>query len=498
MSSSEIKLDQLQSFFEITPEFLVVLTEDGRITAANPAWQKGLGYEPQALLGFPFIDLLHPEDLSQTQLLIQKAHEGIEGVVMENRCLSKTGEIRWVRWTCHYFESEKQFYLVGRDISDLKEAEKSIEESQSKFQRLSLSATEGIALHENAVILEANLALARMLGYDRAEDLIGKKALDFAAPEFRQLILNHIQTGNEEPYEAMGLRRDGSRFNVLISGQATTYQGRSIRVSTFLDITKIKKREQELFESQELFRKLTEASKDGIAVNEKGVILLANPAMGQMFGYEVPEMIGRNALEFTAPEFRETLLKKIAEKSEASYEIMGLRRDGSRFPLEINPRMTTFHGRRVRLAYFRDITQRKKIEEEVLRQKEFNQNLINSSIDGIVAFDRECRYTLWNPAMERLTGHSREEVLGQRAFDVFPFLKQTGQESSLPGGARGKENRIPRPALPHPRGSPRFSVGFLFPPQEQPGGHHRRPWPISRDHGAKEDGGSPPGIRNQP
>jgi PAS domain S-box-containing protein len=60
--------------------------------------------------------------------------------------------------------------------------------------------------------------------------------------------------------------------------------------------------------------------------------------------------------------------------------------------------------------------------------KNFVEMLINSSVDGILAFDRECRYTVWNPAMEQLSGVSEEEALGHCAFDVFPFLRETGED----------------------------------------------------------------------
>ncbi|HYY57408.1 MAG TPA: PAS domain S-box protein, partial [Pyrinomonadaceae bacterium] len=58
----------------------------------------------------------------------------------------------------------------------------------------------------------------------------------------------------------------------------------------------------------------------------------------------------------------------------------------------------------------------------------FVEMLINSSVDGILAFDRECRYTVWNPAMEQLSGVRRKDVLGKCAFEVFPFLKETGED----------------------------------------------------------------------
>ncbi|MFQ5640038.1 MAG: response regulator [bacterium] len=70
----------------------------------------------------------------------------------------------------------------------------------------------------------------------------------------------------------------------------------------------------------------------------------------------------------------------------------------------------------------------KRSEEALCREKEFSEFLINSSVDGIIAFDCECRYTVWNHGMERLSGLSSIETLGNIAFDIFPFLKETGED----------------------------------------------------------------------
>src|SRR5690348_12707390 len=56
------------------------------------------------------------------------------------------------------------------------------------------------------------------------------------------------------------------------------------------------------------------------------------------------------------------------------------------------------------------------------------ERLIESSADGIFAFDLECRFTVWNPAMEAIFGKSKLRTLGKRAFDVFPSLKETGED----------------------------------------------------------------------
>ncbi len=417
---------------------MLLLDEKGLVQTAQGAWAVLLGQDPDRLTGSPFLDLVHPEDQVRAQPVLLKAGQGAGPFPLELRVRTSKGGWHWTQWHGEFDSASRTFSLVGRSLQDLKEAEAALEESRSKFDRLSDAAGEGVAIHEKGVVVEANVSFARLLGFERPEEVLGRNGLDFVAPEFRELVTQQIRSGSEEPYEIVGIRRDGTRFNTLVQGRAMQYQGRSLRVATFLDITRSKKREQELFESQELFRKLADASKDGIAVSEKGVILMANPALARMLGRELPELIGRNALEFTAPEFRETILQHMTEESEATYEIMGLRSDGLRFPVEITPRMTTYQGRRVRLVYFRDITQRKRIEEEVVRQKEFTQNLINSSVDGLLAFDHECRYTLWNPAMERISGHSREECIGQVAFDVFPFLKQIGEDVHFYAALKGE------------------------------------------------------------
>ncbi len=76
----------------------------------------------------------------------------------------------------------------------------------------------------------------------------------------------------------------------------------------------------------------------------------------------------------------------------------------------------------------REISERKKIEEAIRREMEFSERLLNSSIDGIVAFDDQCRFTLWNPGMESIMGISKSKTLGRNAFEVLPFLKDIGED----------------------------------------------------------------------
>jgi len=73
----------------------------------------------------------------------------------------------------------------------------------------------------------------------------------------------------------------------------------------------------------------------------------------------------------------------------------------------------------------------KRTAEALRREKEFSDRLIGGSLDGIMAFDRECRYVVWNPGMERITGIPRADAIGRRASDVLAFLQETGEDQSL-------------------------------------------------------------------
>jgi len=68
------------------------------------------------------------------------------------------------------------------------------------------------------------------------------------------------------------------------------------------------------------------------------------------------------------------------------------------------------------------------LTDKELSESQLFRSLIDASVDGILAFDRQCRYTAWNRGMERISGLHSETVLGRLAFDLFPFLKETGED----------------------------------------------------------------------
>jgi PAS domain S-box-containing protein len=123
--------------------------------------------------------------------------------------------------------------------------------------------------------------------------------------------------------------------------------------------------------SEAKFRALSDAAFEGIVISEKGTILEVNNAMVKMFGYAsaVEFDINKEALSFIDPDRQENTENGIPSGCESSYESVGIKADGTRFPIEIHDRSFWYKGRQVKISAVRDITDHKKTEEAQLERE---------------------------------------------------------------------------------------------------------------------------------
>ncbi|MGZ3705342.1 MAG: PAS domain-containing sensor histidine kinase, partial [Bdellovibrionota bacterium] len=136
------------------------------------------------------------------------------------------------------------------------------------------------------------------------------------------------------------------------------------RVWTFRDVTSQRRAEWELRESEERFRKLSEASFEGSGIHENGRFILVNENLARMFGYDVIELVGMDILDVVSPETRPLVRKNVGRKEQQSYVVRLLRKDGTKFWGEVRGREAVFQGRPVRMSSMRDITDRILADEQ--------------------------------------------------------------------------------------------------------------------------------------
>jgi diguanylate cyclase (GGDEF)-like protein/PAS domain S-box-containing protein len=171
-------------------------------------------------------------------------------------------------------------------------------------------------------------------------------------------------------------------------------------------------------ESEEGGHTLSAASFEGIFIHEEGKILDANQGFARMFGYELPEVIGRHGCDLLAPEYRDVARHNVVTGYEGSYEAMGVRKDGSTFPLEVCGKAMSYEGQTVRVTAVRDISQGKRAEE-ALRENEVKYRQIFENVQDILyRTDAQGIITEISPSVERY-GYTREGLIGTQVLNVY-------------------------------------------------------------------------------
>ncbi len=138
-------------------------------------------------------------------------------------------------------------------------AEETHKENEYRFKALSDATYEAIFISENGYCIEANEAACRMYGYDY-EELIGIFGTDLIAPESKELVKKNMLSGYEKPYEAISMRKDGSKFPTEFEGRMFKYKGRNVRITAARDITRRKENERLLQKQLDYIRFVNDIS----------------------------------------------------------------------------------------------------------------------------------------------------------------------------------------------------------------------------------------------
>ena len=263
-----------------------------------------------------------------------------------------------------------------RDITLQKEAEEALRLSEERFRALSSLAREGIVVHASGVILDANQAFLDLAGFADRSELIGRYGMDAIpfTPESRQRVLEMQQSEAPSPCDIELVRPDGTRIYAETVSRATTFLDRPVRLVFMRDITERKRSEQALRESEERFRHLFDVGADStFVIDESGRLLDVNRAACETLGYSRGELLGMTVAD-VAPGVSAinlpAVFREVREHGKVNIEGFHRRRDGTRFPVDV--RITHFltdESPRY-FAAARDVTERKRNDEERARLEE--------------------------------------------------------------------------------------------------------------------------------
>ena len=376
-----------------TPYGVFVTDEKGRYLQVNPSACRITGYDESELLSLSIPDTL-PEEGMEAGLAHFKQLVDTGKAHGELKFRHKSGEVRW--WLVSAVKLSATRYLgFTNDITDRKQVEFALRESEEKYRALVMQSTDCMILHDlDGVILDINEHSCRTYGYTR-DELLRMKVSDLD-PDYVEradgrAFYDKMKPGEALVFEARQCSKDGHGFPVEVRLSLVEVGDRMLIQGLCRDITQRRLAEQALIESEERFRSITEQSSDFISLTDvQGIITYASPAARRIFGVEPEEMVGRHFIEF----LDESSISKAMEGFQASVgegklardiELLMKRGDGSRFFGELNGSLFGKGELQGTLVVIRDITERKNAEEEKARLMDQLQQAMKMEAVGRLA-----------------------------------------------------------------------------------------------------------------
>lgn len=336
------------------------------------------------------------------------------GSSFESEMLTKDGScfsMRILPYISIYNEYEG-VVITFNDITEQKQREARIAESEEKFRTLTESTSLAILIYQNDKFVYVNPKAEEISGYT-ADELYTMNFWEFTSPEYKDIVKQNgrkRQLGEGAPsnYEFQIISKDGKAKWVLLTGDTVTYQGQYAGMISVIDISEKKIIENSLKESEERLRSFIENAVDGIVIFNKTENLTAvNNKTCELTGYTSDELYNRKLEDILYLEKKSNLLLNydlLNSGIDLMLEATLHKKDGTSIPVEMNTRMMpdgTYQ------AIIRDITDKKKAEEE--REKNHRLESLGVLAGGIAHdFNNILTSVLGNVTLAKLKAHDPE------------------------------------------------------------------------------------------
>ncbi|MGC8907897.1 MAG: PAS domain-containing hybrid sensor histidine kinase/response regulator [Desulfomonilaceae bacterium] len=441
---------------EITENSLVgvFIHQDNVIVYVNPRMTEILGYTREEMIGRNFLGAV-PKSARETVMarLAARGEGDTAPFAYELQLRKKSGEKIWCEILTTMITYQGRPAIMGNilDISERKEFLEALEASRESYKRLFNQARDQQELYQSLLncapdpivvydmegkVRYLNPAHTRLFGWT-LEEAEGKRLNTL--PEWdRERALSIIRQVVYEgavntTHETQRLTKDGRVVDVSISaGRYLDHQGNPAGMVVVLrDISERKKMEAALREREARYKQLAEVTFEAIIFHDHGILLEANDQFFEMFGYEPEELIGKPIMEKTlTPESLQIVKEKIASGAVESYEAVGLKKDGSTFPIEIRPRQWISGGKQIRAVAIRDISERKNLERQLLHAQKMEAvgtlaggiaHDFNNLLQAVIGF-AEILMSRQQPGSRDLEDLRKIHTAGKRGADLVRNL----------------------------------------------------------------------------
>ncbi|MBN2018136.1 MAG: PAS domain S-box protein [Candidatus Cloacimonetes bacterium] len=399
--------NKLRNIIENSTNLFYTHSVDHKITFVSPQVREILGCEPEEAMK-RWTDFATDNPINEKGFkLTEKAIKiGKRQPIYELELQRKDGRkiIVEVRES-PIVENGKVVSIVGSlaDITERKKAEEALKESEERFKKLSNLTFEGILIHDNGVVVDANQSLLDLFGYT-LEEVIGKNMLELAIPkEFHKEIFGYFQSKIVEPYQIEAVKKDCTRFPIEVIAKEVMIKGKSHRVAAIRDITEKKKAEEVLEQSKRSYEAIYNNSTDCIFIHDgkTGEIVDVNQATLDVFGYTKDEIRKLNVgdLSLNEPPYTQKeavqFIRRAVKEGAQYFEWLAKKKNGELIWFENSLKFAEIAGEQQVLVIGRDISDRKKAEKELKKAQMFADKIAETTPALLYIYDHQKSKNIW-------------------------------------------------------------------------------------------------------
>jgi two-component system cell cycle sensor histidine kinase/response regulator CckA len=428
---------RFHALFDSTPLGVVVVDIDRRIVDCNAAFQKMLGYSLKELRAMSIPEISHPDDDLATRAYYRRMMAGErDSFTMEKRHIRKDGTVFWTNLTGAVLRDEEGkpqlVFGIVEDITERKKTEQALRLGARRLNEAQKIAHVGNwewDISTNQVFWSDELY--RIYGY-RPHEMSPDYGLivESMHPDSRQDFLHAIDAAltEDRPFEMdyAFFRKDGSTAVLHTIGRVTRDPGgKPVRMAGIVqDITEQKRALDALRDSEKKFRSIFDNAKDGILIASVATrkFIAANKTICDMLGYTVEELLGLGVEDIHPPEeiarAREDFALQMRGVKGIAENLKVIRKDGGIFYADISATPISFGGEQYAMGIFRDITERKKMEEALRSSRDFIERILDTVDEAFIVIDRDYRIVMANSAYGSQVRMPAQEIIGKHCYEI--------------------------------------------------------------------------------